>query len=168
MLRPEDSDGDDEGEGEMSHPMGSGPLADEQVYCTCKRISFGEMIACDNADCPFEWVCTTIVIDHGNHIDSRLCVLVSFIYRASALRSHPQWKNGIARDAVRAPRKTRTPTPHPTVPSRAAVDVAAVKVPVELNEVVGLSGNAVHLFLSSSSLRVHGMYCFYRNFFVYS
>lgn len=55
MLRPEDSDGDDEGEGEMTQPVGSGPLADEQVYCSCKRISFGEMIACDNADCPFEW-----------------------------------------------------------------------------------------------------------------
>ncbi|KAF8744385.1 Chromatin modification-related protein, partial [Rhizoctonia solani] len=55
MLRPEGSDGDDEGEGETSHPMGSGPLADEQVYCTCKRVSFGEMIACDNAECPFEW-----------------------------------------------------------------------------------------------------------------
>ncbi|CAE6484481.1 unnamed protein product [Rhizoctonia solani] len=55
MLRPEGSDGDDEGEGDMSHPMGSGPVADEQVYCTCKRVSFGEMIACDNTECPFEW-----------------------------------------------------------------------------------------------------------------
>ncbi|KAJ1310021.1 hypothetical protein OPQ81_006776 [Rhizoctonia solani] len=55
MLRPEGSDGDDEGEGDMSHPIGSGPVADEQVYCTCKRVSFGEMIACDNAECPFEW-----------------------------------------------------------------------------------------------------------------
>ncbi|CAE6423322.1 unnamed protein product [Rhizoctonia solani] len=55
MLRPEGSDGDDEGEGETSHPMGSGPLADEQIYCSCKRVSFGEMIACDNAECPFEW-----------------------------------------------------------------------------------------------------------------
>ena len=24
-------------------------------YCTCQRISFGEMIACDNDDCPIEW-----------------------------------------------------------------------------------------------------------------
>lgn len=27
----------------------------EPLYCTCKRISFGEMIACDNTDCPIEW-----------------------------------------------------------------------------------------------------------------
>ena len=32
-------------------------LADdkEPKYCICKRISFGEMIACDNPDCPIEW-----------------------------------------------------------------------------------------------------------------
>ncbi|CAE6446334.1 Transcriptional regulatory protein PHO23 [Saccharomyces cerevisiae S288c] [Rhizoctonia solani] len=55
MLRPEGSDGDDEGEGDPSHSMGPGPVTDEQVYCTCKRVSFGEMIACDNTECPFEW-----------------------------------------------------------------------------------------------------------------
>eukprot|EP00887_Chlorella_sp_A99_P004807 scaffold4.g4807.t1 len=27
----------------------------EPKYCTCQRISFGEMIACDNDDCPIEW-----------------------------------------------------------------------------------------------------------------
>lgn len=27
----------------------------EPVYCTCKRIAFGDMIACDNEDCPIEW-----------------------------------------------------------------------------------------------------------------
>eukprot|EP00295_Goniomonas_pacifica_P029098 CAMPEP_0175948186 /NCGR_PEP_ID=MMETSP0108-20121206/28308_1 /TAXON_ID=195067 ORGANISM="Goniomonas pacifica, Strain CCMP1869" /NCGR_SAMPLE_ID=MMETSP0108 /ASSEMBLY_ACC=CAM_ASM_000204 /LENGTH=221 /DNA_ID=CAMNT_0017273913 /DNA_START=8 /DNA_END=673 /DNA_ORIENTATION=- len=27
----------------------------EPVYCICKQVSFGEMIACDNADCPTEW-----------------------------------------------------------------------------------------------------------------
>lgn len=56
MLRPEDSDGDDEGESETIHAMGSGPFTDEQVYCTCKQVSFGEMIACDNSECPYEWV----------------------------------------------------------------------------------------------------------------
>lgn len=29
--------------------------ADEPKYCYCNRISFGEMIACDNDDCPIEW-----------------------------------------------------------------------------------------------------------------
>ncbi len=28
---------------------------DEPTYCHCNRISFGEMIGCDNDDCPVEW-----------------------------------------------------------------------------------------------------------------
>lgn len=28
---------------------------DEPTYCFCNRISFGEMIGCDNDDCPIEW-----------------------------------------------------------------------------------------------------------------
>jgi inhibitor of growth protein 4 len=27
----------------------------EPLYCICRRVSFGEMIACDNEDCPIEW-----------------------------------------------------------------------------------------------------------------
>ena len=27
----------------------------EPVYCYCQRVSFGEMIACDNEDCAIEW-----------------------------------------------------------------------------------------------------------------
>jgi inhibitor of growth protein 5 len=27
----------------------------EPVYCICKQVSFGDMIACDNEDCPIEW-----------------------------------------------------------------------------------------------------------------
>ncbi|KAL7060093.1 hypothetical protein AAHC03_09879 [Spirometra sp. Aus1] len=27
----------------------------ERVYCLCKKVSFGEMIACDNKRCPIEW-----------------------------------------------------------------------------------------------------------------
>ena len=27
----------------------------EPTYCYCNRISFGEMIACENMDCPIEW-----------------------------------------------------------------------------------------------------------------
>lgn len=27
----------------------------EPVYCVCRRVAFGDMIMCDNADCPFEW-----------------------------------------------------------------------------------------------------------------
>eukprot|EP01125_Pyxidicula_operculata_P021908 TRINITY_DN874_c0_g1_i1.p2 TRINITY_DN874_c0_g1~~TRINITY_DN874_c0_g1_i1.p2 ORF type:complete len:171 (+),score=17.40 TRINITY_DN874_c0_g1_i1:699-1211(+) len=27
----------------------------EPLYCTCRRVSFGQMIGCDNKDCPIEW-----------------------------------------------------------------------------------------------------------------
>ncbi len=27
----------------------------EPLYCTCNRVAFGDMIACDNEDCPVEW-----------------------------------------------------------------------------------------------------------------
>lgn len=28
---------------------------DQRPYCTCNQVSFGNMVACDNKDCPFEW-----------------------------------------------------------------------------------------------------------------
>ena len=30
--------------------------ADTTPYCTCQRVSYGEMIGCDNDDCEYEWV----------------------------------------------------------------------------------------------------------------
>lgn len=40
-------------------PEGSGPGnnddADNNLYCFCQRVSFGEMIGCDNGDCKYEW-----------------------------------------------------------------------------------------------------------------
>lgn len=27
----------------------------EPVYCTCQRVSFGDMVACENDACPIEW-----------------------------------------------------------------------------------------------------------------
>ena len=27
----------------------------EERYCRCKGVSYGEMVACDNTDCPIEW-----------------------------------------------------------------------------------------------------------------
>eukprot|EP00088_Acartia_fossae_P004088 TRINITY_DN11747_c0_g4_i2.p1 TRINITY_DN11747_c0_g4~~TRINITY_DN11747_c0_g4_i2.p1 ORF type:complete len:243 (+),score=81.11 TRINITY_DN11747_c0_g4_i2:79-807(+) len=27
----------------------------EPTYCTCQQVSYGEMIGCDNQDCPIEW-----------------------------------------------------------------------------------------------------------------
>lgn len=28
---------------------------DSKVYCTCRTVSHGDMVACDNDDCPYEW-----------------------------------------------------------------------------------------------------------------
>jgi inhibitor of growth protein 4 len=30
-------------------------VSNEPVYCLCRRVAFGEMIACDNEDCLIEW-----------------------------------------------------------------------------------------------------------------
>ncbi|CUM45941.1 Chromatin modification-related protein YNG2 [Debaryomyces fabryi] len=36
-------------------PGNNGEDADNNLYCFCQRVSFGEMIGCDNDDCKFEW-----------------------------------------------------------------------------------------------------------------
>ncbi len=28
---------------------------DKRLYCTCRNVSYGNMVACDNDDCPYEW-----------------------------------------------------------------------------------------------------------------
>lgn len=50
------------GSGAFSGSISTEPLAvdmpldpNEPKYCTCHQVSFGEMIACDNKDCPIEW-----------------------------------------------------------------------------------------------------------------
>lgn len=42
-------------------PFGE-PQPGEPVYCTCKRVSFGEMIGCDGDTCPTEWVRLLFVV----------------------------------------------------------------------------------------------------------
>ncbi|OAD74286.1 hypothetical protein PHYBLDRAFT_95495, partial [Phycomyces blakesleeanus NRRL 1555(-)] len=27
----------------------------EPLYCSCRQVSFGEMVACDGQNCPYEW-----------------------------------------------------------------------------------------------------------------
>lgn len=43
----------------VANPVGSRPTgnddADNNLYCFCQRVSFGEMIGCDNDDCKYEW-----------------------------------------------------------------------------------------------------------------
>lgn len=38
-----------------SHLGPGGDDADNNLYCFCQRVLFGEMIGCDNDDCKFEW-----------------------------------------------------------------------------------------------------------------
>ena len=34
-----------------------GEVDDERKYCFCDRVSYGEMIGCDDTNCEREWVC---------------------------------------------------------------------------------------------------------------
>ncbi|KLO10236.1 hypothetical protein SCHPADRAFT_999695 [Schizopora paradoxa] len=43
-----DADADDDEEGE-------GDSEDQRLYCFCQKTSYGEMVACDNATCPYQW-----------------------------------------------------------------------------------------------------------------
>ena len=45
------------GGGEREDPGASQIVdeADDTVYCLCQQTSYGEMIGCDNDDCPYEW-----------------------------------------------------------------------------------------------------------------
>jgi inhibitor of growth protein 3 len=43
---------DAEGDEEM---MEDPEDADDNKYCTCQRVSFGDMVACDNDSCKYEW-----------------------------------------------------------------------------------------------------------------
>ena len=43
---------------EMEDALGVGAEneIDSKVYCTCRQVSYGEMIGCDDDDCEIEWV----------------------------------------------------------------------------------------------------------------
>lgn len=43
-------------ENSPTNPFDEAPIdPDEPTYCICEQVSFGEMICCDNLDCPIEW-----------------------------------------------------------------------------------------------------------------
>ncbi|KAI5861759.1 PHD-finger domain-containing protein [Durotheca rogersii] len=52
----EEEDEEDEGEGEENEEDEEG-----KKYCLCQHISYGDMVACDNPACPFEWFHWTCV-----------------------------------------------------------------------------------------------------------
>lgn len=48
---PSDPEDDDEDEDEDEDEAGE----DKRPYCMCQQVSYGNMVACDAEDCPFEW-----------------------------------------------------------------------------------------------------------------
>ena len=36
---------------------------DSKVYCTCRQVSYGEMIGCDDDDCEIEWVSHVLMLE---------------------------------------------------------------------------------------------------------
>ncbi|KAH9902150.1 inhibitor of growth proteins N-terminal histone-binding-domain-containing protein [Xylariomycetidae sp. FL2044] len=65
--RSADADGDEEMADRTGDVSGSGGSDDEdedeegKKYCLCQHVSYGDMVACDNNDCPFEWFHWTCV-----------------------------------------------------------------------------------------------------------
>lgn len=51
----EDFQDNDSRDARTSRGPNSGEDADNNLYCFCQRVSFGEMIGCDNDDCKYEW-----------------------------------------------------------------------------------------------------------------
>ncbi|KAF9001762.1 hypothetical protein BDQ17DRAFT_1426419 [Cyathus striatus] len=49
----EDAEGEIDGEGENFEEGDEGE--DERLYCFCQKQSYGDMIGCDNDNCPYEW-----------------------------------------------------------------------------------------------------------------
>ncbi|KAK1752420.1 chromatin modification-related protein YNG2 [Echria macrotheca] len=54
--RSHEVDDDDEDEEEDAMEIEDDEEAgDDKKYCLCQNVSFGDMVACDNDDCPYEW-----------------------------------------------------------------------------------------------------------------
>lgn len=52
-LTPKDRRGLDADDDEMD--VDDDEAGDDRKYCICQNVSFGDMVACDNSDCPYEW-----------------------------------------------------------------------------------------------------------------
>lgn len=51
----EDAEADAEGEEDWAQEVDETNADDPTLYCFCHRVSYGNMIACDNPDCKYEW-----------------------------------------------------------------------------------------------------------------
>ncbi|PLB49629.1 hypothetical protein P170DRAFT_437205 [Aspergillus steynii IBT 23096] len=55
MSDSENASGDRRGDDDMDDEEEDEGNEDTKVYCTCRSVSHGDMVACDNEDCEFEW-----------------------------------------------------------------------------------------------------------------
>lgn len=51
-MAPQGNAGDED---DMDVVVQDDDADDSKLYCTCQRVSHGDMVACDNEDCPYEW-----------------------------------------------------------------------------------------------------------------
>lgn len=52
---------DDEGDDILGDADDDEDAGDDKKYCLCHNVSYGDMVACDNEDCPYEWFHWTCV-----------------------------------------------------------------------------------------------------------
>lgn len=52
---PKDRRGLDPDDDDDAMDVDDDEAGDDKKYCICQNVSFGDMVACDNADCPYEW-----------------------------------------------------------------------------------------------------------------
>jgi len=52
---------DDDEEDDDAMDVDDEDAGDDKKYCLCQNVSFGDMVACDNDDCPYEWFHWTCV-----------------------------------------------------------------------------------------------------------
>ncbi|RYG51844.1 hypothetical protein EON67_02525 [archaeon] len=68
-------------------------LPSEPLYCSCRQVAFGDMIACDNPDCPTEWYhCACMGITQSSMPNTKwYCPTCApaFEVRANEARSQP-------------------------------------------------------------------------------
>jgi len=65
----------------------------EPVYCTCQRVSYGQMVGCDNEDCTYEWFhldCVGLLAPPtGGWLCPDCCVEKGLIYQGEAMAIPP-------------------------------------------------------------------------------
>jgi len=55
-ISPFGADEDAEGEEDLEeNGEEGGDPEDQHLYCFCQKLSYGEMVACDNKQCPYQW-----------------------------------------------------------------------------------------------------------------